>query len=132
MRVRHIRQRNPLHMRTGKDKRLPRLPADARIHRQRYVHIHSIAQRIADHAVRPMHTPAEPHPMRSAEQHIFLGVVEIKARQPRMVFPKRRLGRNLAICLEWSEVLLGPSHQRCMRQLLMTLPRGEQARPSRR
>src|SRR3954447_24713213 len=124
--IRHIGERVPLQMRTGKDEGLAGLAADGGVDRERYAHIHRIAQRISHDAVRPVYAPTEAAAFCGCKENVFLGVVEVQARQPWRVFAKGRLGGGLAVGLEGTKVLLGSGHEGGVSEVFCSFECGEE------
>ena len=114
-RIGHVGQPMPLRGRSRKDEWPPGFAAQRGMDRQRRPHVHRIADRLADHRVRPVHAPGETVACRRGEQFILLRIIEVLDIQPPLLLAERRLRqRTFAVSLERPQIVLEPGDQRDM------------------
>ena len=110
--VRHVRKAVPLRLGAGEDERLPEFPADGCLDGERETHVHGIADRMPDYRVRAVHGPAKALVPGGSPQLVFLGVVEVGRRQPRLAFAEgsiRHLPRRIRF--KRAQIVLQPGHE---------------------
>ena len=91
----------------GKAEGPARLAAERRVDRQRRAHVHGVADRLADHRVRPVDAPGEAVARGGGEDLVLLRVVEVLDVEPALLLAERRLRqRALAVGLERPEIVL--------------------------
>ena len=76
--------------------------------------------------MRTVDAPTEATAFGRSEENVFLGVVEVFARESRRVLAKGRLGGGLAVGLERPKVLLGAGHESGMSDALGIFECGEE------
>lgn len=75
--------------------------------REGVAEVHGAAHRMPDHAVRAVDAPRKAAAVRARPERVFLGVVEVRYFQPRLVFVEGGVARGFgATGLEWTEVVL--------------------------
>ena len=90
----------------------PEFPADGCLDGERESHVHGVADRMPDHRMRPVHGPAKALLPGGSPQLVFLGVVEVGRRQPRLAFAEggvRHFPRRIRF--KRAQIVLQPGHE---------------------
>ena len=96
----------------GKWKPRPVSRQIARVDGERHAHVHGVAERPADHRVRPVHRPGEAVALRGGEEDVLLDVVEVLVRQAGLLLGERRIRLGLGVGLEGAEIVLEAGDER--------------------
>ncbi|CAH0290609.1 hypothetical protein SRABI128_03885 [Microbacterium sp. Bi128] len=110
--VGHVREAVPLRLGAREDERLAQVLTDGCLNGEGEPHVHGVPDRMSDHRMRPVHGPAKALLRGRSPQLVFLGVVEVRRRQPRLALPKGGVrhfpGR---IRLKRAQIVLQPGHE---------------------